>query len=465
MPPAASIAGTVFPFLMAALAVQGCASPVEGGRDGGAAGCGSLDAGEEIISGEGISLCVRSHTIPGIAVIAGLEVMATGFESVRAEYGETEGYGFKTPEQSAGRTWSGSIVLAGIAPAAKTHYRLVAVDALGASRVSADRVIAADRLPEDLPIVRIFKDSGAGDFILFGAVRGLNDNIYAMVVDRHGRLYWYKALGTGISNAFKVMRHPDGNFLLYDTERQVFDEVGIEGDIRHTWAIPGGRANGHDILPLTGGGALMLGYGGSGDAVCDTIDGVGPDGAIGFHWQSPPFPAVDDPYHPNSLELASDGNYIVSLRNRNTVVKLDKSTGAELWRLGGEGGDFAIFGDPAGGPSKQHSARLLENGDILIFDNGNDRHPAYSRAVQYRLDEKAMTATMVWERRHDPDLFSYAGGSVQRLPYGNTLMAWAGLGMIDEAALDGSTTWELRLVTGLIYNAVWLDSFYPAAAQ
>jgi hypothetical protein len=57
-----------------------------------------------------------------------------------------------------------------------------------------------------------------------------------------------------------------------------------------------------------------------------------------------------------------------------------------------------------------------------LFDNGSLRSPPSSRAIEYRLDETARIAELVWEFRHDPPIFGFALGFAQRLANGNTLI-------------------------------------------
>jgi arylsulfate sulfotransferase len=53
-------------------------------------------------------------------------------------------------------------------------------------------------------------------------------------------------------------------------------------------------------------------------------------------------------------------------------------------------------------PWGQHSIKLLPAGTLLLFDNGFNRHflgrkQGLSRAVEYRVEEKARTVRQVWE--------------------------------------------------------------------
>ena len=83
--------------------------------------------------------------------------------------------------------------------------------------------------------------------------------------------------------------------------------------------------------------------------------------------------------HGNSIDMAADGNLILSCRHLDAVVKINSQTGNIIWRLGGRKSDFVFLDDPLGGPSHQHCARMLANGNLLMFDNGNLHHPPVSR--------------------------------------------------------------------------------------
>src|SRR5262249_46604128 len=78
-------------------------------------------------------------------------------------------------------------------------------------------------------------------------------------------------------------------------------------------------------------------------------------------------PNAYDPWHINSIDVDSDGNWLVSMRNTWTLYKINPTTGAILWRLGGKASDFFVPDNIAF--AFQHDARWLPNGQISIFDN------------------------------------------------------------------------------------------------
>ncbi|HET9707041.1 MAG TPA: aryl-sulfate sulfotransferase, partial [Gemmatimonadales bacterium] len=129
-----------------------------------------------------------------------------------------------------------------------------------------------------------------------------------------------------------------------------------------------------------------------------------------------------------------------------------------VWRFGGRHNQFTIVGDGLGGFGFQHDVRVLPDGDLLFYDNGLAHTPPESRAVEYRLDRVAMTATLVWEYRHDPALFTPIVGSVQRLHNGNTLVGFGAAARMVEVTPAGQVLWEGRLTL----NGQPVQYFYRA---
>jgi hypothetical protein len=118
--------------------------------------------------------------------------------------------------------------------------------------------------------------------------------------------------------------------------------------------------------------------------------------------------------------------------------------------LGGIASDFS-FEDPWGGFCGQHTATELENGNILLFDNGvicipdDGRHPEQSRAIEYALDHDTYVATPTWSYTR-LDAFATSQGSTQRLPNGNTLISWgfAAPALATEVDRAGNVVFELE---------------------
>ena len=136
-------------------------------------------------------------------------------------------------------------------------------------------------------------------------------------------------------------------------------------------------------------------------------------------------PSANDWTHGNSVQLTPDGNLVYSARHQEWVVKIDYQNGAGtgdiLWKLGNDG-DFTVTStDPYPWFSHQHDAHILDDGSLILFDNGNIRNvadsTAKSRGQVFQLDEQTHTATPVLNA--DLGVYSFALGSAQKLAGGN----------------------------------------------
>tara|TARA_B110000881_G_scaffold150134_1_gene133146 strand:- start:1618 stop:2871 length:1254 start_codon:yes stop_codon:yes gene_type:complete len=157
--------------------------------------------------------------------------------------------------------------------------------------------------------------------------------------------------------------------------------------------------------------------------------------------------------HGNSIEVDQDFHLLVSNRRSSEILKIDRNTGDVLWYLGGPNNDFTITNDSFNGFSKQHDVRRLSNGNILLFDNGNEHQPPISRVVEYSVNEINKSINLVWEFYHPEQLLGLAMGSAQRLPNQNTLINWGIVNnngaIITEVDYDKNIVLEIRYPLGV----------------
>lgn len=142
---------------------------------------------------------------------------------------------------------------------------------------------------------------------------------------------------------------------------------------------------------------------------------------------------VPDCMHLNTVSLFPDQKFLlVSSRNQNSVLRINRATGALVWAMGYHGevedgfhGDFTMT--DADRFLHQHDATVLPNGHILMFDNGRSGVRTYSRGLElaYTYNPSGRSeAHVVWQFRHTPDIFAPVWGSAQRLSNGNTLVCF-----------------------------------------
>lgn len=144
-----------------------------------------------------------------------------------------------------------------------------------------------------------------------------------------------------------------------------------------------------------------------------------------------------DLVHANSVEIFDGsqahrsplfraGNALVSVRHQHVVVILDLERRELVWAWG------------RGEISGPHHATLLDNGRVMLFDNGVERR--WSRVIEV----DPATGEIAWEY-HAPrpaTFFSLTRGSNQRLPNGNTLVGNSDSGEAFEVTSEGDVVWR-----------------------
>ena len=122
---------------------------------------------------------------------------------------------------------------------------------------------------------------------------------------------------------------------------------------------------------------------------------------------------------------------MVSYRQTSTIGIVDKDSGGFRWKWG------------PGEISHQRYPTMLDNGRVLLFDNGSHRQGEpvpCSRVIE--LDP--VNNQIEWEYKGDPPLsfFSPVISSAQRLPNGNTLICEGCTGRLFEVTRSKGIVWE-----------------------
>jgi hypothetical protein len=154
-----------------------------------------------------------------------------------------------------------------------------------------------------------------------------------------------------------------------------------------------------------------------------------------------------DYLHANSIDVAPDGNLLISARHTFALYKLDRHTGRVIWRLGGKRSDFHM-----GRRSQffwQHDARSVGRELITVFDDGAGplKSESESRAIVLRLDHGARKVRLTHSYRHPNPLLADAMGSTRTLPDGHVLVGWGTEPYISEFAPDGRLLADARFAS------------------
>ena len=135
--------------------------------------------------------------------------------------------------------------------------------------------------------------------------------------------------------------------------------------------------------------------------------------------------------HANACEVLPDGNLLTSFRLLDTVAIIDKSSGEFIWKWGKEE------------LGHQHDPNPLENGNILIFDNGwHSIKATQPRSRIIEVNPKTDQIEWQYETRPPWEFFSSFISGAQRLPNGNTLICEGMTGRLFEITTEGETVWE-----------------------
>jgi hypothetical protein len=349
----------------------------------------------------------------------------------------------------------------------------------------ADRGVRAFRSRPDLrpPAVSVDTASAAArPGLVFVAPKRGPTQQGPMIVDDAGALVWFDPLpGDQQAFDFRVQTYQGQPVLTWWQGRmRIYRGVGVGRIVDTSYrpvatvqAANGYEMDAHEVQITPAGTALLISYvpvawdlselGGRRDAVVE--DNVVQEidiatGELRFEWHAlgtiglgesyRPAPKtreqMHDPFHLNSVALDSDGNLLVSARHTNAIYKVDRRTGAVVWRLGGKRSSFAM--GPGTEFALQHDARRRADGAITLFDNVAEDLPARgrrSRALALRLDERAKTATVAKTWEHPDGLLSGTQGSVQNLDGGGVFVGWGGLQpYFTEFAADGRTLFDAR---------------------
>ncbi len=172
----------------------------------------------------------------------------------------------------------------------------------------------------------------------------------------------------------------------------------------------------------------------------DVVKEIAPDGSVVDEWRSWEHLDVDvdvicplderrEWTHGNSLNVTPEGHLLVSYRLTSTVGVVDRRSGNFLWKWG------------PGEIYHQHHPTWLENGRVLLFDNGVHRpRSTYSRVLEIDPSDNSIA----WAYRGDPPISFHSPNisSADRLPNGNTFICEGAPGRAFEVTPAGEIVWE-----------------------
>lgn len=159
-------------------------------------------------------------------------------------------------------------------------------------------------------------------------------------------------------------------------------------------------------------------------------------------------------YHSNSiLYHPDDDSFTISDRNPNMYVKV-KHDGTPVWQIGGSCSGAKAPKCAAGTWQVNHGHHLLDDGNMLIFNNGSS---GSSHVLELKLTESASALSFTTVKDFTSGNSSSTLGDVQRLPNGNTLITYSNGGVILEVDPSWAT---VQTIKGSFGYAEWRESLY-----
>jgi hypothetical protein len=287
--------------------------------------------------------------------------------------------------------------------------------------------------------------------------------------DRRGRYVWWHRTEAG-KLILEAGLSADGTAIEWLETQTTGDfpallqREALDGSLLDWIPVPNGH---HAFTTLPEGGWAVLegdrrnwdGQDVVGDRIVE-IDAAGQEvGEVWSVWDSftPPDGYVSSSKewsHANAIVYLPELDaYLVTLYIFRSIVLVDRATGALEWQLGGDGlvgqgtGDFAF---PDGGFDNVHDAQMLDDGGILLFENGDFTADApTSYAEEFAIDLEAWTATPRWVYDAGGAFFADSLGNADRLTNGDTFIAWGPEDTFTQIDPDGNVVWQAELPEGV----------------
>lgn len=385
-----------------------------------------------------------------------------------------------------------------IAPFAETpnpydYINTIALD-FGITKSSLTK-IAANPLPTNYPNVTVntYDTAKVGDGYIFMSIFSTVPGIgyYIMMLNNDGTPFYYKEFKNhaydfkiqpnGLMSYGKTLQdHPYGGggdviWMIMDSSFTEIDSVQMGN---------GYLAECHDFKMLPNGHYLLFGYylvpfdmsqvvaGGYPNALVTggVIQELDQDKNVIFQWRTwdhydlktfsynptTVTQSIVNEFHFNAIEFDNDENIIISTPTWSK--KINRQTGDIMWHLGGNENQFSFTNiDSTTGIDyiTGHTFHRIQNGNILLFDNGNFAPSKSAMAHEFSLDEVNKQAELKWSYIPKNSILSMSMGSAQRLSNGNTAIGW-GSGSI--GATIGPAFTEVDQAGNVVYQLSFAKS-------
>lgn len=335
---------------------------------------------------------------------------------------------------------SHQIPILGLYPQIETTVTLTATYQDGSIQTNSF-MLAGDALPDDFVAMTV--DTSTPSEMAYGLTFYMRQSreTYLNALDSKGDVrFIFSQNSIGMASGLTMLSN--GNLAVVSEKttgtqyyKDSFYEMDLTGKIYGEYLLDGVH---HEISEANNGNFLALGNDINGSVIEDTLYEIDrKTGEIIQYWDIDdylPIDSFDDDGNRISTEVYSSSSHdwihlnsidqhpitnelLLSGRNHDVVFSIDYDTGDINYILGDNSVPLIAelksklltpIGDEFEWFYGQHNAQFLENGDILLFDNGSFRSKTvdeqidsatqgYSRGVIYRVNQDDMTIEQIWQ--------------------------------------------------------------------
>jgi hypothetical protein len=325
---------------------------------------------------------------------------------------------------------------------------------------------------------------------------GTNGQKGPMILDNNGDLVWFNPVSTGPPATDVVLNvrpgvykgqpvltyfegaitqgHGSGLYKIVGPNYELITEVhaanNLSGDLHEFLITPQGTALLTAYLE-TAGNLSSVGGSPNGKYWCGVAQEVDiATGALVFQWRSDQHVAFSESYtapstnlnvpwdyfHINSINVDPvDNNLVISGRHTSAAYKVNRTSGAPIWRLGGKKSRFTI--EPGAGFSFQHHVVPYPGGLFSVFNNadGPPYQATQSSAMILQLDQSTAPGVVKLSQQyfHSPGILSQSMGSCQLLSGNHRFVGWGDQPYFTEFDSQGDVLMQGQIEGALSYRA------------
>lgn len=374
-------------------------------------------------------------------------------------------------------------LLKGLPVSTAYQYRVTTVTDTGACH-QADGKGKTGALPADFPLLTLAASIPAEAAGGYTVVPLLSPKVtWLVILDALGKPVWfYKTLGA----ILRVRLSLDAKAILFHRETPKFGtdsyivRMPLDGGPTvetkildshtdfveyedHKYAVLSRtvRSFGGGTRKLLSETILTVDEGGKTKELWNAFDHIAPDLSQAYNKGIyDPDPSVEAWSHFNSISYHNkDRAFLVTARNLDTVVKVSRDTGKNLWVMGAIAAATIKVSGNNSLVNMPHSAQQLA-GSVLVFNNNTLQPGECSHVVEVGI--AGGKESQLWF--YNPAACYQIGflGDATRLWNGNTMVAWTTSGRLEEVTKAKKLVWAVQSSLGAGFGySTRVQSLYP----